>query len=210
MEPEFWNETWSNRDIAFHSANVHPFLAGQLSTLSLRSGARMFLPLCGKTLDIHWLLKQGFQVVGVELVETAVQELFDELKVTPEIIESGKLKLYRADNIDVYVGNIFDLSPAEIKAVDGVYDRAALVALPEKMRKNYADQVMRLSGSAPQLLITFEYDQAEMEGPPFSITRQAVNRLYGETYEIERLTGRNYERFENVCSKVSEVVWCLT
>jgi len=210
MEANFWEEKWSNREIAFHSANVHPFLAGHLSTLGLRSGARLFLPLCGKTLDIHWLLKQGFQVVGVELVETAVEELFNELKQTPEISESGKLKLFRAENIEIYVGNIFDLGSEEMRAVDGVYDRAALVALPEKMRRRYADQVTALTGGAPQLLITFEYDQAEMEGPPFSISRQVLNRLYGETYEIERLTGRNYERFETMCSKVSETVWHLT
>lgn len=210
MEADFWKETWSKREIAFHSANVHPFLAGQLSMLSLGAGARIFLPLCGKTLDIHWLLKQGFQVVGVELVEATVQELFDELDLCPEIIERGNLKLYRAENIDIYVGNIFDLDLAEIKKIDAVYDRAALVALPEKMRKNYSNQIITLSGSAPQLLITFEYNQAEMEGPPFSVSRQVLNRLYGETYEIERLTGRKYERFEKICSVVSEVVWCLT
>ncbi|WP_416879479.1 thiopurine S-methyltransferase [Litorimonas sp.] len=210
MEPEFWNKKWSNREIAFHTANVHPYLAGQLSTLALSEGARIFLPLCGKTLDIHWLLKQDFQVVGVELVETAVQELFEELDLSPHIIKRGSLKLYRANNIDIYVGDIFDLDVAEVSKIDAVYDRAALVALPEKMRKNYADQVMRLSGSAPQLLITFEYNQAEMEGPPFSIKRQALNRLYGATYEIERLTGRKYEGFEKMCSAVSEVVWCLT
>lgn len=210
MEPEFWNEKWSNREIAFHSANVHPFLAGQLSILALRPGARIFLPLCGKTLDIHWLLKQDFQVVGVELVETAVQELFEELGRSPEIIKRGKLKLYRDENIDIYVGDIFDLDLAEVNKIDAVYDRAALVALPEKMRKKYADQVIKLTGSAPQLLITFEYDQAEMDGPPFSISRPALSRLYGETYEIERLTERKYDRFEKVCSAVSEAVWCLT
>lgn len=210
MEAEFWKEKWSNREIAFHSANVHPFLAGQLSTLGLKTGARVFLPLCGKTLDIHWLLKQRFQILGVELVETAVQELFDELELSPQIMERGKLKLYRAENIDIYVGDIFELELAEINKVDAVYDRAALVALPEKMRQDYANQILKLSGSAPQLLITFEYDQDEMVGPPFSISRPALQRLYGGTYEIERLTGRNYERFENVCSTVSEIVWCLT
>lgn len=210
MDAEFWNEKWSNREIAFHNANVHPLLAGQLSALGLAAGARIFLPLCGKSLDIHWLLKQGFRVVGIELVETAIQELFAELGLSPEILQRGDLKLYRAANIDIYVGDIFHLNLSELKKTDAVYDRAALVALPKKIREHYAQHVTTLSGSAPQLLITFEYDQAKMDGPPFSVSRPALNSLYGQVYEIERLTGRHYDGFQQMDSPVLETAWYLS
>ena len=210
METEFWKEAWSKRQIAFHNANVHPMLSGQLSTLGLDTGARLFVPLCGKSLDIHWLLKQGFRVCGIELVETAVQELFKELDLTPEVTQKGKLKLYSADRIDIYTGDFFDLSVIELKKIDAVYDRAALVALPEKMRKKYADHLIALSGAAPQLLITFEYNQADMDGPPFSVSRPILNKLYGEAYEIERLIGREYDGLPKINSVVLETAWKLS
>jgi len=192
MEHTFWHNKWEQKQIGFHLPDIHPLLVRNLPLLELQPGQQVFVPLCGKTLDIGYLLKQGLQVVGVELSETAVQELFVELQLEPQISdwplkEEGTGKLYQAENIRVFVGDYFELSAADLGKIAAVYDRAALIALPEVMRQDYAKHMGKITGYAPQLLITLEYDQAVMSGPPFSVTAAEVEGLYGGTYPIQKI-----------------------
>lgn len=187
MEHNFWHERWEKNEIGFHQNKPNALLERHFRDLSLTRGQRVFVPLCGKTLDIGWLLAQGYRVVGAELSETAIQQLFEDLGVPPEISELGPLTRYRARDIDIFVGDIFALDGETIGPVDAVYDRAALVALPEGMREDYVAHVRKITATAPQFLLTFDYDQAEMPGPPFSIDDGMVRKYYAADYDIERL-----------------------
>ena len=131
MNPDYWKKRWNEGKIGFHQANANPLLVQHLDRLELESGSRVFVPLCGKTTDIAWLLAQGFQVVGIELSEIAVQDLFADLQLSPTIIETQGLLGYSAPKIEVFVGDIFHLDRGTLGTIDAVYDRAALVALPE-------------------------------------------------------------------------------
>ncbi|WP_237057572.1 thiopurine S-methyltransferase [Microbulbifer sediminum] len=188
MDAEFWHRKWKERDIGFHAPKANELLVRYFGELA--PTGRVFLPLCGKTLDIQWLLAQGYSVAGAELNETAVRELFGELGIDPVVTEAGKLRLYsdggtgEQPGIDIFVGDIFDLSPAQLGPVDAVYDRAALVALPGSMRGRYTAHLLALTHQVPQLLITFEYDQRLIDGPPFSITPAEVERHYGDSHRV--------------------------
>jgi thiopurine S-methyltransferase len=184
MEHDFWHQRWEQNQIAFHEGAPNALLTTHLPALGLHRGARLFLPLCGKTRDIHWLLAQGHRIVGAELNLLAVTQLFAELGVAPDMEAVGSLVRYRAKDIEVYQGDIFALTPATLGAVDAVYDRAALVALPEQMRPGYAAHEIALGAGVPQLLITFDYDQAAQPGPPFAVSPAEVQRLYGHAYDI--------------------------
>lgn len=188
MEANFWHSRWQAGQIGFHEGVVNGMLAAHLGALGLTEGARIFLPLCGKTRDIAWLLGQGYRVAGAELSEIAVGQLFEELGLTPVVVQNGHLRHYSAPGLDVFAGDIFALTAAALGPVQAVYDRAALVALPMTMRARYAEHLADITGRAPQLLITFEYDQDAMEGPPFSITEAEVARCYGADLSIERLS----------------------
>ena len=187
MTPEFWQERWQKREIAFHQAAANPLLVRWFSQLALAPGATVFLPLCGKSLDIHWLLAQGYRVLGAELSDIAVQELFAELGLTPSVSSAGNLQLYQADKLQVYVGDIFELSESLLGPVAAIYDRAALVALPEVMRQRYAHHLVTVSQGAPQLVICFEYDQAQLPGPPFSVDSLEMHKLYSNVYTLNCL-----------------------
>lgn len=187
MEPDFWYQKWQEGQIGFHKTSVNRLLVQYLSHLQLARGSRVFVPLCGKTLDIGWLLAQGHRVVGAELSEMAIQQLFDGLGLNPAVTAIGGLKHYQAENIDVYVGDMFDLDRDMLGPVDAVYDRAALVALPEAMRQRYTAHLTAITEAAPQLLLCFEYDQSKMNGPPFSITPAEVERQYGERSSLQLL-----------------------
>ncbi|KUJ84661.1 thiopurine S-methyltransferase [Microbulbifer flavimaris] len=190
MDPEFWHRRWQDNEIGFHEPRANPALVRNLELLGQHKGSRFFLPLCGKTLDIGWLLGRGFQVAGAELSQLAVEQLFEELGVSPEVSDLGKLKHYRAPNLDIFCGDIFELSSDILGPVDATFDRAALVALPQQMRHRYVSQLVDVTRHAPQLLVTFVYDQALMAGPPFSIDDDEVNCRYQEHYQLRLLESK--------------------
>ena len=187
MDAEFWHRKWENDDIGFHEGAVNPLLVRHWPAMSLDEGARVFLPLCGKTLDIHWLLAHGYRVAGAELSRLAVNQLFVELGVEPTVSRRGPIEHHGAPGLDIFVGDIFEVSAQLLGAVDAIYDRAALVALPEDMRRRYTAHLMEIAAGAPQLLVCFEYDQGLMAGPPFSIAGEEVGRHYREAYEVTLL-----------------------
>tara|TARA_A100001391_G_scaffold116217_1_gene78690 strand:- start:3175 stop:3840 length:666 start_codon:yes stop_codon:yes gene_type:complete len=178
MESHFWEEKWHKQELGFHLPFVNPVLKRNLPAFDLPAGSRVFLPLCGKTLDMGWLLEQGHRVVGVELSELAVRQLFEEREVEPQVDDWAGGRRWHHGDLTVFQGDLFELTAEQLGPVDLVYDRAALVALPEAMRARYAPHVCELSGDAPQLLISSEYDPAEMAGPPFPVFAGEVRRLY--------------------------------
>jgi len=187
MNHDFWKNRWVANEIGFHLPEAHEWLVNYISKLNLSKGSRIFLPLCGKTLDIHWLLQQGYRVAGCELVEMAIQQLFDELKVKPTVTAIGAIKRYSAANIDVYVGDVFELTAGMLGHVDAIYDRAALVALPKDIRARYTQHLMAITQRAPQLVICFEYDTSLHAGPPFSVSADELREHYANSYTLTLL-----------------------
>ncbi len=192
MEHSFWHSKWQKNEIGFHEpegnallVKYSSFLIGDDSPSS--SSSRIFVPLCGKTRDIGWLLAQGCEVVGAELSEVAITQLFEELGVEPTISTSTNGKVYTKDRLTIFVGDIFKLTSSDIGDVTGVYDRAALVALPSPLREQYSAHLIAITQCAPQLIISFDYDQNEMAGPPFSVNEKTVDSLYSADYNIKRL-----------------------
>ncbi|MCS6947388.1 MAG: methyltransferase domain-containing protein, partial [Steroidobacteraceae bacterium] len=135
MEPQFWLERWQKHEIGFHQSAPHPALARFWSRLALRPGARVFVPLAGKSLDMLWLAQAGFQVVGIELSPIAVAQFAAEH--APEARR----------NVELRCGDFFALTRAALGPVDAVFDRAALVALPAAQRRDYVAQMTWLTGS---------------------------------------------------------------
>ena len=188
MEPSFWHQRWEKNEIAFHESKANPLLVKYFQELSLAKGRRIFVPLCGKTLDISWLMSNGYRVAGAELSQIAIEQLFMDLGEQPDISRVGEMDLWSGKQLDIFVGDIFALSRKMLGPVDAVYDRAALVALPEPMRHRYAVHLAELTHKAPQLLICYDYDQRAMDGPPFSIPDEEVHRHYAGSFDVRRLS----------------------
>lgn len=191
MEASFWHQKWERGEIGFHQSETNPFLLKHFEKLNLAKGSRVFLPLCGKTRDIAWLLASGYQVVGAELSELAIRELFKELGLNPEISKAGKLSRYSAKNIDILVGDIFDVTTEHLGPVNAIYDRAAIVALPMEIQKRYTSHLLHITDAAPQLLITFEYDQKLIDGPPFSVGEDEIKQHYASAYQWKLLESKD-------------------
>jgi len=188
MQPQFWHQQWERNQIGFHQTQVHPFLIDHWQTLAVTEG-QVFVPLCGKSLDMVWLRQQGHSVLGVELSPQAVQDFFAEqsLEFSSSAIEG--FQRYEGEGIELLCGDFFDLKPAQLANIQAVYDRAALIALPKELQARYAQKMLELLPHRPPiLLVTFEYDATEMDGPPFSTTGQTVQDFFGQAYRIDILS----------------------
>lgn len=184
-DPEFWHSKWASNQIGFHQDDVHPLLIQFWPKLQPKREDKVLVPLCGKSEDLVWLASKHNDVQGVELSNIAVRSFFAEHFYTPLVIPvDARHKLYQFDELSIYVGDFFT---APIESVDVIYDRAALVALPKEMRVEYAERIKQsLNPGGRILLVTLDYNQDEMSGPPFSVTEQEVRELF-QGYTITHL-----------------------
>ena len=190
MKKYFWLERWEREEIGFHENEANVYLTQYWHELHLAQGSAVFVPLCGKSVDMRWLREQGYPVLGVELSSVAAQAFFKENGYTRNYLANEKFERYEANDIRILCGDFFDLSRGDLASVSAVYDRAAMVALPPEMREQYVKHLVSILPPAAQiLLITFDYPQPEMQGPPFAVSAEEVELLYREHADI-RLLGK--------------------
>ena len=188
MDPVFWHARWEANQIGFLQDRINEYLENHWSILDLDPGSRVLVPLCGKSLDLLWLREQGHAVVGIELSHIAVQAFFEENGVSPVVQEETHCTRWSYDGIELLCGDFFNCEAADLGKVDALYDRAALIALAAVQRRRYAQRLAHLlKPGTPGLLVTLEYDQDEMDGPPFAVSGDEVRRLYAQTFRIEQL-----------------------
>ena len=192
MQHEFWHQRWQENQIGFHSPDFNPQLERFWPSLRLAPNSRVFVPLCGKSKDMLWLLAQDFQVTGVELSPLAVEAFFAENHLHPTLRQHGEFLIREINGLQIYCGDFFGLSMQDAGQIEAVYDRAALVALPAEMRLDYATKLSALLQPGAQiLLVAFAYPQHEMPGPPFSVQEDEVDLLFHSFCNIELLTSED-------------------
>jgi thiopurine S-methyltransferase len=192
MQHEFWLERWKQNQIGFHKQEINPHLQQYWSRLSINQGDKVFVPLCGKSNDMLWLLGMGYQVVGVELSPLAVESFFSDNDLKPTVRRNGDFLVSEVDGLQILCGDFFTLQSADLGPVKVVYDRASLVALPVDMRIQYASSLSTLLTTNVQiLLITLAYPQHEMQGPPFSVQGEEVERLFSTWCDVELLASED-------------------
>lgn len=174
MELDFWLQKWEEKQIGFHQSVYNPKMVEFFSNYDLNN-KQVFVPLCGKSLDMIWLAKQGAKVVGVEISPIAVKEFFAENDIPYEIEKKSEREWYRSNGVDILLGDFFNL---EIQSFDFIYDRAAMVALPPGLRKSYQDRMCLLAKNSNYFLFTFEYDEQKFQGPPFSVSEFEVMNAF--------------------------------
>ena len=191
MRSEFWHSVWEEGKLNFHMGQTNPLLMKYWPQMGLSAGDPVFVPLCGKSLDMVWLAEQKHPVLGVELSPIAIQDFFIENEIESEVRADGPFMSHQGGDIEIKVGNFFDLTADHLRHTKGVYDRASLVALPQTMRQDYARHMEQiLPAGAKVLLMTFDYDTEIMSGPPHSISHVEIRHLFESKFLIEQLESR--------------------
>lgn len=210
MGNQLWLQRWEEKNTGWHEKDVNPFLEKNFHLLNLNKGATIFIPLCGKTLDIAWLLSYGYNVIGCELSHIAITELFKELDLVPKVSIIDKFKVYSNKGITIYEGDIFHLTKDLVGTIDAIYDRAALVALPKELRFQYTTLLRELTNRAKQLLITVVYEQEVYTRTPYSIPQKEIEQHYKDFYTIIKLDSITIKgRLKGICEAKDEV-WFLS
>lgn len=215
MSDTGWHARWRENRIGFHRRDVHPMLAAHWPPPGVAGGARVFVPLAGKSLDMHWLAERGHEVVGVELSPIAVRAFFDEAGIAPEAGAESGVDYLEHERIRLYAGDLFALTPEHLDGAMACYDRASLVALDSPTRRRYADALAGLlPAGAGMLLVTVDYPQEEMAGPPFSVTDDEVRALFEPAFRVERLQSTSVleseAKFrERGVTRMHETAWYL-
>ena len=192
MDPAFWHARWQDGRIGFHQGRPTPLMLKHWPSLGIEPGSRVFVPLCGKSLDMAWLASQGLGVLGVELAPLAVSQFFEEQALLPATEETRYGVHHRAAGIEIICGDAFALDEAVLRDCDAVLDRAALIALPHDLRERYARELYaKLRPGCRGLLITLEYPQHEKAGPPFSVDEAEVHALFDRDWRVELLERRD-------------------
>ena len=216
MKKEFWLERWERAEIGFHQNEINPHLRQYWQDLHRSKTGEIFVPLCGKSLDMMWLRQQGSKVLGIELSAIAVEDFYNENGLAPSLVQSGKFQSYEAGGIRILCGDFFDLKKEDLLNVSAVYDRASLVALPPDMRERYARHSVEILEHGTQImLVTFDYPQPEMQGPPFAVSVKNVEALYGKFADIRMLAqedvlAQNPRFLQRGVSRMEEHVFQLT
>ncbi|MEN5061019.1 thiopurine S-methyltransferase [Luteimonas sp. TWI1416] len=210
MDPEFWHARWRTQRIGFHRDAPLPLLVTHWPALHLSADARVFVPLCGKSLDMVWLAEQGHRVLGVELSELAVRAFFDACGLIPQVHDTAAGRHYVAGPFELIVGDAFALDADVLADCAAVYDRAALIALPPELRATYATTAWhRLPAGCRGLLVTLTYPQHEKAGPPFSVDTDAVHALLDADWRVDLVEHRDILASEPDfgTSALSTTVW---
>ena len=192
MDPQFWKERWQRDEIGFHRPSTNDRLLEYWPQLNIAKDAQVFVPLCGKSLDMVWLAGQGHKVLGVEVSELAVDDFFVNCGLTPTCEDRGPHKIKRAGPYELWCGDYFTVPEVATRNVAAVYDRAAVIAMPPELQQAYADRLAQLTPSGtPVLLISLDYDRSQMEGPPFAIPSSEIKRLFERDFDVTCLETRD-------------------
>lgn len=216
MKKEFWIEKWNNNQTGFHKDFTHPLLIKFIDKFNMSEGDTVFVPLCGKSLDILWLAQQGYHVIGVEVSELAVCKFFTENNLKFTKISQDGFEIYKHKNITIFRGDFFAMLPEHTIDVKAVYDRAAFIALPDDIVSNYVNKLKEIIPKGAQtLLITLEFEKTSGPiGPPFNSPDIKVNKLFKQYSSVEMvqqedIISREHKFKEQGCDYVYERVYLI-
>lgn len=189
MQPEFWHERWRVSQIGFHQSAIDRHLRAHWPRMGLAADSRVFVPLCGKSLDMLWLRDRGHCVLGVELSAIALEAFCMEHGIAARRLPSNPFDVYEADRLRLLRGDFFALTPQLLGEAGAVYDRAALMSWAPESLAPYVRHMSALTTPGTKtLLIVLEYRQDEMQGPPFALHEKDIERLYAQHHEIHLLS----------------------
>ena len=183
-----WLSRWENNNIGWHADQVNRQLIEYLSDLNLSEGDKIFIPLCGKTNDMIYLLDRGISIVGVEMSKIAIEQFFDDNNLTYKVSETAEFLIYQGESIQIYCGDFFALTEKHLEGVKAVYDRASLIALDEGLRQKYVQHLNDIIALGVRiLLLTLNYPQHQRIGPPFAVSKLEVDSFYGGSFQCREL-----------------------
>lgn len=188
MENTDWLKAWIDNNIRFHNEEYNTNLVKYWDDFTGGEKGTVFVPLCGKTLDMKYFNENGHNVYGVELSRIAVESFFNENKITYK--KDGHL--FYSNDIFLYNEDLFELNKSHFRDVKFIYDRASIIALPHDIRLKYVSWLKSTFPNTPMFVQTIDFNNKEL-GPPFSIDESMINEYYGKEYNVNSVSTVEFE-----------------
>ena len=200
-----WLKLWRNHDTDFHQTSINDLLIRFWAKFDLKQNSRVFIPLCGKSLDMLWLRDQGHTVIGIELSPVAIKEFFAENNLDPIKTRIGQFTVWQHDNISILCGDFFDLTKEDLGHIDTVYDRAALTALPEDLRQPYVKHLKHITpNDCDVFLLTTEDIEHTSDSDKTPFIDKEIQQLYSLNFDICLKHVENIAAFDLLISPESD------
>ena len=203
MELSYWLSRWKKGHTGFHMEMGYPGLSAHWPILPIPQNPVVFIPLAGKSVDIHWIAEQAQKVVCCEISPIAIEQFFHQFEMDFSISHFASFDIYHSQNIEFWCGDFMKLPDDKIGELDLIYDKASLVALPQKMRVPYSNKLASFMSDKTKILMhLLSYNQSDMTGPPFSVPPEEVKRLFPDNFELillekNTLSIHKFEKFLN-------------
>jgi|TARA_B110000238_G_scaffold191472_1_gene225717 thiopurine S-methyltransferase len=203
-----WRDRWKDNRIGWHQELGNASLKKHWSPVN--RSCTVLVPLCGKSKDLVWLANLGHRVIGIEVSEIGARAFFLENNLIYKESTYKNLKIFEAINIQIsiYCGDYFDYDLCDAEAL---YDRGSIVAIRPEIRSSYVHHMKSLLGQeAYKFIISLEYAEGFVEGPPYSIKPVEMLSYWSDLIEKD-----SYNDIENSSPKfrksglnqVIETVW---
>jgi len=214
VKQQFWLDCWTNTRLGFHQDELQPLMVEHFPNLVNATDNRIFVPLCGKTADMLFFAER-FKVIGNELSGIACHDFFEDNNLLANVKERNGFTIFEQGNIELHQGDFFALDGKQFQAFDWIYDRAAIIAFPAGMRREYVQHLKNFMTAETRIfLLTLEFPEDEMKGPPFSVNENEVRQLF-KSYKVikqaERdLTGQKFARIKLPLSSLQEILYIIS
>ena len=161
---DFWQKRWDSGTTRWRRPDIHPSLQQFTNKVFFdyfpSGGARILVPLCGKTVDMaHLATKRKVgQVVGIDGVRKAVEAFAQEnpdLEVKSMEACPEKVEKWQGNSITLIIGDFFEVDKTDFGEVcDGAWDRGSLVAIKPERREKYVEQIGKLMNKDGRILLS--------------------------------------------------------
>ena len=202
-----WNTAWKEGPFPWHEEQVNNMLQKHIHDLTEgKPDLCIFVPLCGKTVDLLWLANKGYSVVGAECSRDAIVSFFQEsgLEFTTDAINiapnGGYVHRAKEKDITIFECDIFYLTSDVVgRKVDGVWGRATISALEgEPLRRKYVNVISSLLAPNGRWMVdTFDFDPNDNpNGPgkgPHSFSLEEAKKIFCQKFALQVLDHMEYD-----------------
>lgn len=192
MTVGMWKECWNTPNVAFHNPNLNELFIKYHDKMLTRPGMRIFVPLCGKAVEMKWLVDQGHKVVGLEAAPVPCKAFFEENNIPYEIHEMKGIHGEKYESLDhnvvIYCCDFFLFSKDVCGEIDGIWDSGGLNSMDVEDRDKYIHRIRSLMGKGCVNLTEFVNFDKSIVDITWSMTKEELEREFGEGFTVEDIT----------------------
>lgn len=191
MTVGMWKECWNTPNVEFHNPQLNELFVKYHQRMLTRPGMRIFVPLCGKAVEMKWLVDHGHKVVGLEAAPVPCKAFFEENGIPYNVKEMKGIHGEKYESLDhnivIYSCDFFLFTADICGEFDGIWDSGGLNSMDVEDREAYIRRIRTLMGKGCVNLTEFVNFDKSMVDITWSMTKEELQKVFGEGFIVEDL-----------------------